>query len=112
MLKGCKFNERTMIIVSLSFCIGVGLTQTSGNFSLRLPAGGGGYLQRERGGRCVCDLAASEPAASGEREGKERGGQVGCGTEGCGELHKTEKLSCVDLAGNSGKRRRVFCKFL
>lgn len=37
MLKGCKFNERTMIIVSLSFCIGVGLTQTSGNFFSAFP---------------------------------------------------------------------------
>lgn len=26
------FNDRIMIIVSLSFCIGVGLTRTSGNF--------------------------------------------------------------------------------
>lgn len=32
MLKECAFDDRTMIIVSLSFCIGVGLTQTSGNF--------------------------------------------------------------------------------
>ena len=32
MLKGCVFDDRTMIIVSLAFCIGVGLTQTSGNF--------------------------------------------------------------------------------
>ena len=32
MLKDCKFNDRTMIIVSLSFCVGVGLTQTDGNF--------------------------------------------------------------------------------
>ena len=32
MMKQCKFNDRTMIIVSLSFCVGVGLTQTSGNF--------------------------------------------------------------------------------
>ena len=32
MLKECVFDDRTMIIVSLSFCIGVGLTQTSGNF--------------------------------------------------------------------------------
>ena len=32
MLKECKFDDRTMIIVSLSFSIGVGLTQTSGNF--------------------------------------------------------------------------------
>jgi len=31
MLKECKFDDRTMIIVSLSFSIGVGLTQTSGN---------------------------------------------------------------------------------
>ena len=30
MLKGCVFDDRTMIIVSLAFCIGVGLTQTSG----------------------------------------------------------------------------------
>ena len=37
MLKDCEFNDRTMIIVSLSFCIGVGLTQTSGNFLSALP---------------------------------------------------------------------------
>ena len=37
MLKECKFDDRTMIIVSLSFAIGVGLTQTSGNFLCRLP---------------------------------------------------------------------------
>lgn len=37
MLKECKFDERTMIIVSLSFCIGVGLTQTSGNFFAAFP---------------------------------------------------------------------------
>lgn len=37
MLKECKFDERTMIIVSLSFCIGVGLTQTSGNFFSAFP---------------------------------------------------------------------------
>lgn len=38
MLKECEFNDRTMIIVSLSFCIGVGLTQTSGNFFSAFPA--------------------------------------------------------------------------
>lgn len=38
MLKSCKFNDRTMIIVSLSFCIGVGLTQTSGNFFAAFPS--------------------------------------------------------------------------
>ena len=32
MLKECEFDDRTMVIVSLAFCIGVGLTQTSGNF--------------------------------------------------------------------------------
>lgn len=37
MLKDCKFNERTMTIVSLAFCIGVGLTQTSGNFFAAFP---------------------------------------------------------------------------
>lgn len=37
MLKECKFDDRTMIIVSLSFCIGVGLTQTSGNFFSAFP---------------------------------------------------------------------------
>lgn len=37
MLKNCEFNDRTMIIVSLSFCIGVGLTQTSGNFFSAFP---------------------------------------------------------------------------
>lgn len=38
MLKECEFNDRTMIIVSLSFCIGVGLTQTSGNFFAAFPS--------------------------------------------------------------------------
>lgn len=37
MLKECTFDDRTMIIVSLSFCIGVGLTQTSGNFFAAFP---------------------------------------------------------------------------
>ena len=37
MLKECEFNDRTMIIVSLAFCIGVGLTQTSGNFFAAFP---------------------------------------------------------------------------
>lgn len=38
MLKECEFNDRTMIIVSLSFCIGVGLTQTSGDFFAAFPS--------------------------------------------------------------------------
>ena len=38
MMKQCDFNDRTMIIVSLSFCIGVGLTQTSGNFFSAFPS--------------------------------------------------------------------------
>ena len=37
MLKECTFDDRTMIIVSLSFCIGIGLTQTSGNFFSAFP---------------------------------------------------------------------------
>ena len=37
MLKECTFDDRTMIIVSLAFCIGVGLTQTSGNFFAAFP---------------------------------------------------------------------------
>lgn len=37
MLKECEFDDRTMIIVSLVFCIGVGLTQTSGNFFAAFP---------------------------------------------------------------------------
>ena len=37
MRKDCVFDDRTMIIVSLSFCIGVGLTQTSGNFFSAFP---------------------------------------------------------------------------
>lgn len=37
MLKECEFNDRTMIIVSLAFCVGVGLTQTSGNFFSAFP---------------------------------------------------------------------------
>ena len=37
MLKENEFDDRTMIIVSLAFCIGVGLTQTSGNFFAAFP---------------------------------------------------------------------------
>ena len=37
MLKECEFDDRTMTIVSLAFCIGVGLTQTSGNFFSAFP---------------------------------------------------------------------------
>lgn len=37
MLRECEFDDRTMIIVSLAFCIGVGLTQTSGNFFSAFP---------------------------------------------------------------------------
>ncbi len=37
MLKECEFNDRTMILVSLAFCIGVGLTQTDGNFFAAFP---------------------------------------------------------------------------
>lgn len=37
MLKECEFDNRTMIIVSLSFSIGVGLTQTDGNFFAAFP---------------------------------------------------------------------------
>lgn len=37
MLKECEFDDRTMIIVSLAFCIGVGLAQTSGNFFAAFP---------------------------------------------------------------------------
>ena len=44
MLKGCVFDDRTMIIVSLAFCIGVGLTQTSGNFFAAFPKRGRRYF--------------------------------------------------------------------
>lgn len=37
MLKECEFDDRTMTIVSLAFCVGVGLTQTSGNFFAAFP---------------------------------------------------------------------------
>ena len=37
MLKDCVFDDRAMIIVSLSFCIGVTLTQTTGNFFSAFP---------------------------------------------------------------------------
>ena len=37
MLKECEFDDRTMILVSLAFCIGVGLTQTDGNFFAEFP---------------------------------------------------------------------------
>lgn len=38
MMKQCPFNNRTMIIVSLAFSIGVGLTETSGNFFSAFPS--------------------------------------------------------------------------
>ena len=38
MLKDNTFDERTMIIVSLAFCIGVGVTQTLGNFFTCFPS--------------------------------------------------------------------------
>lgn len=37
MLRDCKFDDRTMLIVSLAFCLGVGVTQTSGNFFEAFP---------------------------------------------------------------------------
>lgn len=37
MLKDCEFNDRIMIIVSLAFCVGVGLTQTDANFFSAFP---------------------------------------------------------------------------
>lgn len=37
MLKECEFNDRTMIIVSLAFCVGVDLTQTDANFFAAFP---------------------------------------------------------------------------
>ena len=37
MLKECEFDDRTMVIVSLAFAIGVGLTQTSANFFSAFP---------------------------------------------------------------------------
>lgn len=37
MLKECEFDDRTMVIVSLAFAIGVGLTQTSVNFFSAFP---------------------------------------------------------------------------
>ena len=37
LLKECEFDDRTMILVSLAFCIGVGLTQTDGNFFAAFP---------------------------------------------------------------------------
>jgi uracil-xanthine permease len=38
MMKECVFDDRAMIIVSLSFCIGVGVTQTSNNFFSMFPS--------------------------------------------------------------------------
>ena len=37
MLKECEFDDRTMVIVSLAFAIGVGLTQTDANFFSAFP---------------------------------------------------------------------------
>ena len=37
MLKECRFDDRTMLIVSLAFCVGVGVTQTSANFFAAFP---------------------------------------------------------------------------
>lgn len=64
MLKDCEFNDRTMIIVSLAFCVGVGLTQTDANFFSAFPQGCGRYLQRKCCCRCVRSITAaqSDPA--------------------------------------------------
>lgn len=72
MLKGCKFNERTMIIVSLSFCIGVGLTQTSGNFfSAFPPAVGDIFNGNAVAGVFVISLLLSLLLPGREKEKKE-----------------------------------------
>ena len=49
MLKECEFDDRTMVIVSLAFCIGVGLTQTSGNFFAAFPKEVGDIFKWECG---------------------------------------------------------------
>ena len=44
MLKECVFDDRTMIIVSLAFCIGVGLTSDFRKLLFRISEGGRRYL--------------------------------------------------------------------
>ena len=56
-----------MIIVSLSFCIGVGLTQTSGNFFSAFPQAVGDIFNGKCGSRSFCDLAVIK-SVSAERE--------------------------------------------
>lgn len=38
MIRWCKFGERNMTIISLAFCIGIGVTQTSGDFFSAFPS--------------------------------------------------------------------------
>ena len=60
MLKDCEFNDRTMIIVSLAFCVGVGLTQTDANFFSAFPQAVGDIFNGNAvAGVFVCFINAS-----------------------------------------------------
>lgn len=75
MLKECEFNDRTMIIVSLAFCIGVGLTQTSGNFFAAFPKAVGDIFNGNAvAGVFVVSLLLSLFLPGGKKE-RQQGGQ-------------------------------------
>ena len=69
MMKDCEFNDRTMIIVSLAICVGVGLTQTSGNFFAAFPTACRGYLQWKCGCGSICCFPAAEPVPAETENG-------------------------------------------
>lgn len=72
MLKDCKFNDRTMIIVSLSFCVGVGLTQTDGNFFSAFPSAVGDIFNENAvAGVFVVALLLSLFLPKGKESGEE-----------------------------------------
>ena len=60
MLKDCEFNDRTMIIVSLAFCVGVGPYTNRCELLQRFPTGCGRYLQRKCCCRCVRSITAAQ----------------------------------------------------
>lgn len=75
MLKECEFNDRTMIIVSLAFCIGVGLTQTSGNFFAAFPKAVGDIFNGNAvAGVFVVSLLLSLFLPGGKKE-RQQGGE-------------------------------------
>ena len=62
MLKDCEFNDRTMIIVSLAFCVGVGPYTNRCELLQRFPTGCGRYLQW----KCCCRRVRSITAAQSD----------------------------------------------